>query len=192
MNARSADDGWQLRAYLAARRLAQPLMRAVLARRLKQGKEDPARLPEKLGRPTAARPAGRLVWLHAVGLGEVLALRPLIAALQAEDPALSVLITSTARSSAQVLGSNLPAGAVHQFLPLDGPDFLRRFLDHWRPDLSIWSEQDLWPGAICDTAARGVPLAYVNARIGARAAAKRARLGGLYRDVLGRLSLIHI
>ncbi|WP_444461343.1 3-deoxy-D-manno-octulosonic acid transferase [Rhodobacter capsulatus] len=190
MNARSADDGWQLRAYLAARRLAQPLMRAVLARRLRQGKEDPARLPEKLGRPTAPRPAGRLVWLHAVGLGEVLALRPLIAALQAEDPALSVLITSTARSSAQVLGSNLPAGAVHQFLPLDGPDFLRRFLDHWRPDLSIWSEQDLWPGAICDTAARGVPLAYVNARIGARAAAKRARLGGLYRDVLGRFSLI--
>ncbi|WP_444443920.1 3-deoxy-D-manno-octulosonic acid transferase [Rhodobacter capsulatus] len=187
---RPRPDGWQLRAYLAARPLLQPLMRAVLARRLKQGKEDPARLPEKLGRPTAARPAGRLVWLHAVGLGEVLALRPLIVALQAEAPDLAVLITSTARSSAQVLGTNLPAGAVHQFLPLDGPDFLRGFLDHWRPDLSIWSEQDLWPGAICDTAARGVPLAYVNARIGAGAAAKRARLGGLYRDVLGRFSLI--
>lgn len=183
-------DGWQLRAYLAARPLLQPLMRALLARRLKQGKEDPARLPEKLGHPTAARPEGRLVWLHAVGLGEVLALRPLITALQAEDPALSVLITSTARSSAQVLGANLPPRCVHQFLPLDGPDFLRGFLDHWRPDLSIWSEQDLWPGAICDSAARGVPLAYVNARIGAKAAAKRARLGGLYRDVLARFALI--
>jgi 3-deoxy-D-manno-octulosonic-acid transferase len=75
-------------------------------------------------------------------------------------------------------------------LPLDGPDFMRRFLDHWRPDLSVWSEQDLWPGAIRDTAERGIPLAYVNARMNAAAFARRRRFAGLYRDMLGRFNRV--
>lgn len=181
---------WQLRAYLALRPLLSPLMRAVLWRRLQRGKEDPARIGERLGQTSLARPQGRLVWLHAVGLGEVLALRPLIAAMQTLEPELNMLITSTAQSSARVIGANLPPRTVHQFLPIDGPRFVKSFLDHWRPDLSVWSEQDLWPGAICDAAARGIPLAYVNARINADSHAKRARIGGLYGDVLRRFALI--
>lgn len=176
--------------YGAARRVLQPVMRAVLKRRVRQGKDDPARAGEKLGQPTVPRPDGPIVWVHAVGLGEVLALRPLIDALQVARPGLTVLVTSTARSSAQVIGRNLPPGALHQMLPLDGPDFMRRFLDYWQPALSVWSEQDLWPGAISDTAARGIPLAYVNARMNAASLASRARLAGLYRDMLRRFDLV--
>jgi len=110
--------------------------------------------------------------------------------VQSVRPGLNVLLTSTARSSAQVVGANLSPKTQHQMLPLDGPDFMRRFLDHWRPDMSIWSEQDLWPGAICDTAARGIPLAYVNARMNAASYAKRSRFAGLYRDMLGRFARI--
>ncbi len=176
--------------YGAARRVLQPVMRAVLKRRIRQGKDDPARAGEKLGQPTVPRPDGPLVWVHAVGLGEVLALRPLIDALQVARPGLTVLVTSTARSSAQVIARNLPPGALHQMLPLDGPDFMRRFLDYWRPALSVWSEQDLWPGAISDTAARGIPLAYVNARMNAASFASRARLAGLYRDMLRTFDLV--
>lgn len=186
----SAPSGWQLRLWLALRPLLQPLMRRVLLRRLARGKEDPARVGEKRGEATLPRPPGRLVWLHAVGLGEVLALRPLIAEMRAEAPDLHFLITSTARSSARVIGANLPPGCVHQFLPLDGPDFVARFLDHWRPALSVWSEQDLWPGVIHDTALRGIPLAWVNARMNAESHRKRARARGLYRDTLARFSLI--
>lgn len=177
-------------AYLLARRALQPVMRAVLRRRLRQGKEDPARIGEKLGKPTLPRPEGPLVWVHAVGLGEVLALRPLIEALQKQRPGLGVLVTSTARSSAQVIGANLPAGALHQMLPLDGPRFMRDFLDHWRPDLSIWSEQDLWPGAVHDAAARGIPLAYMNARMNAASYARRTRIAGIYRATLTRFSRV--
>ncbi|MDP3264370.1 MAG: glycosyltransferase N-terminal domain-containing protein [Tabrizicola sp.] len=176
--------------YGAARRVLQPVMRAVLKQRIRQGKDDPTRAGEKLGQPTVPRPDGPLVWVHAVGLGEVLALRPLIDALQVARPGLMVLVTSTARSSAQVIGRNLPPGALHQMLPLDGPDFMRRFLDYWQPALSVWSEQDLWPGAISDTAARGIPLAYVNARMNAVSFASRARLAGLYRDMLRRFDLV--
>ncbi|VDC29211.1 3-deoxy-D-manno-octulosonic acid transferase [Pseudogemmobacter humi] len=186
----SAPKGWQLRLWLGLRPLLQPVMRRVLERRLARGKEDPARVGEKRGEATLPRPPGRLVWLHAVGLGEVLALRPLIAQMRAEAPDLHFLITSTARSSARVIGANLPPGCVHQFLPLDGPDFVARFLDHWRPALSVWSEQDLWPGVIHDTALRGIPLAWVNARMNAESHRKRARARGLYRDTLARFALI--
>ena len=181
---------WQLRAYLAARILLQPIMHWILKRRLKRGKEEPERVGEKLGNPTLPRPDGQLVWMHAVGLGELLALRPLILAMQSNEPKLNFLITSTARSSARVIGSNLPPRTVHQFLPLDGPRFIRRFLDHWRPNLSIWSEQDLWPGAIHDADARGIPLAYVNARMSSEAGERRARLKGLYGAVLDLFTLI--
>ena len=186
----SGHDGWQLRLYLAARPLLPPLAGLVLRRRLQRGKEDPARIAEKQGRASLPRPAGALIWIHAVGLGEVLALRPLITALQDARPGLSVLVTSTARSAAQVAGANMPPRTLHQSLPLDLPAPARRFLDHWQPDLAIWSEQDLWPGLICDTAARGVPLAYVNARMNAKAHARRQRAAGLYRDMLRRFALI--
>jgi len=182
--------GFWLRVYLIVRHLFQPLMGLVLKRRLRQGREDPERMGEKLGLATAARPTGRLIWLHAVGVGEVLALRPLIMQLLAADPEVNLLITSTARSSARVLQGNLPPRTQHQFLPLDGPKFVRRFLAHWRPDLAIWSEQDLWPGAICDCAAAGIPLAYVNARMGPESYRRRARFSGVYRDILARFSLI--
>lgn len=184
--------GLQLRGYLILRRVLQPVMRRVLAGRIRKGKENAARAKERLGIATQVRPTGRVVWMHAVGLGEVLALRPLIVGMQQVAPDLNFVITSTARSSADVLGQNLPANTVHQFLPLDGPTYMAKFLDHWQPCLSIWSEQDIWPGAIHDCAARDIPLAYVNGRMDNKSTAKRARLAGLYKKVFGLFDLITV
>ena len=165
---------------------AVPLLR----RRLRRGKEDPGRWREKLGFASLPRPAAPLVWCHAVGVGEVLALRGLIRAMARQRPELRFLVTSTARSSAQVLASNLPPGTVHQFLPLDAPAYVGRFLDHWRPALSVWAEQELWPGAVAAVHARGIPLALVNARITAGSHARRRRFRPLYRDLLSCFDLI--
>jgi 3-deoxy-D-manno-octulosonic-acid transferase len=162
---------------------------ALLARRLQHGKELPDRWREKLGEPTLPRPDGPLIWLHAVGLGETLALRGLIAALSERTEA-QFLVTSTTRGSAEVLGQNLPDRTRHQFLPLDAPGYLSRFLEHWRPALSIWAEQDLWPGAVVATSRRGIPLALVNARMNAEALGRRWRWRGLYADLFARFALI--
>lgn len=162
----------------------------LLRRRLARGKEDAARLREKLGQPTEARPQGMIVWLHAVGLGEVLALRALINALSRAAPELRFLVTSSARSSAQVMAANLPARTIHQYLPLDAPMYLDRFLDHWRPALSIWAEQEVWPGAVVATWRRGIPVALVNARITEAGFARRRRARGLFGDLLSRMGLI--
>ena len=178
-----------LGAYLAAARAIPLFARRHLAGRLARGKELPDRWREKLGEPTLPRPDGPVVWLHAVGLGEVLALRGLIAAL-AERSQAQFLVTSTTRGSAEVLAKNLPPRTRHQFLPLDAPGYVDRFLDTWRPSLSVWAEQDLWPGAVVAADRRGIPLALVNARMNAAAYARRRRWYGLYRNLFGRFQFI--
>lgn len=178
-----------LRAYLVASRAIPLVAPRVLGLRLARGKELPDRWREKLGEPSLPRPDGPLVWLHAVGLGEVLALRGLIAAMAGQSGA-EFLVTSTTRGSAEVLAKNLPPRTRHQFLPLDAPGYLERFLDHWRPSLSIWAEQDLWPGAVHAVDARGIPQALVNARMNPDAYARRRRWAGLYADLFARFRLI--
>ena len=182
--------GLMLRAYLAASRAIPLAAPRHLQKRLAKGKELPDRWREKLGEPTLPRPDGPLIWLHAVGLGEVLALRGLIAAL-AERSEAQFLVTSTTRASAEVLAANLPPRTRHQFLPLDAPGYLHRFLDHWQPSLSVWAEQDLWPGAVAAASARGIPLALVNARMNADAYARRRHWRGLYADLLARFAAGH-
>jgi len=185
-----ARTGALLAGYLAVTAALAPFGTPHLRKRLFKEKEDPARWREKLGEPGAARPEGPLVWMHAVGLGEVLALRGLIAAMAVERADLSFLVTSSALTSARAFAGQLPPRTQHQFLPLDLPGPVERFLTHWRPDLSIWAEQDLWPRAVVAAAARGVPLALVNARMNERAFTSRRRAGGLYRDLFRRFSLI--
>lgn len=182
--------GPALRFYLALSRAIPLLAPGHVRRRLSRGKELPDRWREKLGLASLPRPDGPLIWLHAVGLGETLALRGLIAALADMAPTAEFLVTSITRASAEVMAANLPPRTRHQFLPLDAPFYLARFLDHWRPDLSVWAEQDLWPGAVVATAARGIPLALVNARMNDAAFARRRRWSGLYRDLFARFALI--
>lgn len=188
--AKRVTTGGLLRGWLWAGPLLGVIAPRLLERRLKRGKEDPARMGEKLAQPSATRPAGRLVWMHAVGLGEVLALRGLIEAMLRHDPDLHFLVTSTARSSAQVMGANLPPNTQHQYLPIDSSAFMTRFLDHWRPDLSVWAEQELWPAAVVAAHKRGIPLALVNARITDASLAKRRKARGLYRDLFSRFAMI--
>lgn len=182
--------GWQLGSYRLVSRSIPLIARALLQRRLARGKEDPQRWREKLGRPSIARPDGTLIWLNAVGLGEVLALRGLILAMAAQNPAAHFLVTSTTRSSMRVLQGNLTPRTLHQFLPLDAPRYVAKFLRHWKPNLVIWVEQDLWPNAVVQASRAAVPMAMVNARMNAAAFARRRRVKSLFSEVLSKFEFI--
>lgn len=179
-----------LRLYLALRHLVPLIATPFLKRRLARGKEHPTRWTEKLGRTTAERPSGPLIWLHAVGLGEVMSLRGLITEMGKADPSANFLITSSTLSSANAITGQIPPRTQHQFLPLDSVQFSRNFLNHWQPDLVIWAEQDIWPGFICDITKRGIPQALVNARMNAISLAKHAKTRALFSAALDRMVLI--
>lgn len=152
-----------LRVYRRVMAAATPLAPALLARRLKRGKEHPERVAERRGEPTVARPSGSLVWVHGASVGELMAVQPLIQQLRAQD--LNVLVTSGTVTSAHVAEERLPRGVIHQFIPLDAPRFVFRFLDHWRPSLGLFVESDLWPNLILASSKGRVPLVLMNGRM---------------------------
>ncbi len=184
--------GILLRAYLLASAVLAPLARRHIQKRIGIGKEDPQRYSEKFGETSEPRPDGPLVWLHAVGVGEVLTLPALIRAMATLQPDLKFLVTSSTLTSARAIAANLPENAVHQYLPVDCQPFVRRFLDHWRPDLSIWAEQDLWPAVVVEADRRGIPLALVNGRMGQKSFESKLRFKSLFADLYSRFSLIEV
>jgi 3-deoxy-D-manno-octulosonic-acid transferase len=169
--------------------LLTPLAIAYLRYRRRRGKEHPIRFAERQGVASLARPRGPLVWIHAASVGEATAMSGLIERLLASRPELEILVTTGTVSSARLLEDRLPERARHQFAPADLPHWVARFLNHWRPDLALWVESELWPNLVLATHARGIPMALVNARLSARSYRRWRRWPGLIGPVLSAFDL---
>ncbi len=151
--------------YRTAMRALHGFAPGILKRRAARGKEDPQRFREKLGEISVARPSGSLVWVHGVSVGESLSALPVIERIRAERPGVSILVTTATTTSAEILTKRLPAGVIHQYAPVDTPQAAQAFLDHWRPDLAIFIESDIWPNLLQGLDARKTPYALLSARI---------------------------
>ncbi len=176
--------------YATATALLEPAAGAVLRARARRGKEDPARLGERLGRTSRPRPPGPLVWLHAVSVGESMSLLPLIGALADRRPELTLLVTSGTKTSAELLARRLPPGVIHQYAPVDAPAAVAGFLDHWRPDAGLFVESELWPNLILGARRRGVRLALLSARMTEASAKGWARAPAAARAILEAFDLV--
>jgi 3-deoxy-D-manno-octulosonic-acid transferase len=176
-----------LAAYQMLTRAATPFAGHVLTHRLNRGKELAARLSERRGETQVARPPGPLVWLHGSSVGELTAALPLVDRIKARG--LSVLVTTNTVTSATVARQRLPYGAIHQFVPLDAPGFVARFLDHWRPSLALFVESDLWPNLLLASARRNIPLILLNGRMSDRSYQRWRRLPSLIEAMLRRFDL---
>ncbi len=163
---------------------ASPLILAVLARRRARGKEDRARQGERLGIARRKRPDGPLIWLHGASVGESISALPLINRILEDRPDLNILVTTGTVTSARLMEERLPRGAFHQYAPVDRAAWVARFLDHWRPDLALWMESELWPNLVRETQRRGVPMALINGRMSARSLRGWRRFSGLVRSLL--------
>lgn len=188
MNAKAS---WALNGYLMLARMMTPVWRWALQKRLLRGKETPQSLAQKWVTQPAPRPDGPLVWGHAVGVGEAMALAGLFAQMSKLWPQANFLITTTARTSGDALHQNgLPPRCVHQFSPIDTPATVDKFLDHWQPALALWCEMDLWPALIHATAQRGIAHALVNARLDQASLAKRLWGRWIYQALLPSFSTL--
>ncbi len=160
--------------YRLATRAATPFANQLLEHRLKRGKEHPVRLPERRGESEVPRPTGGLVWVHGASVGELLAALPLVEHINKYG--LPLLVTSGTVTSAAIARQRLPAGVIHQFIPLDTPEFVARFLDHWQPQLALFVESDLWPNLITACGQRKIPLVLINGRLSERSFARWKKL----------------
>lgn len=181
----------RLKLYRAATTwLGEPLARVALRQRARQGKEDTARLRERLGHASLARPEGPLVWIHGASVGESLSALPIVDRLQARNRGLPVLVTSGTKTSAQILARRLPPNAFHQFLPVDHPSAVRRFLEYWQPSAGLFMESELWPNFLMMAAERGIPLALLNARMSERSFHRWLRARGMARTLLSAFDVL--
>lgn len=172
--------------YQTLTRILSPCVHAWLKFRLLRGKEDASRLQERFGFAGAARPVGKLIWLHAASVGESLSLLPLIDKLKTNP----VLLTTGTVTSAALLKERLPSGVIHQFVPVDTPQAVNRFMAHWRPDVAVFTESELWPNLILQAQGQGAKLALINARMSEKSFRHWRLLPEMIRPLLDAFSLI--
>ncbi len=179
-----------MKLYRAITGVSAPVLSALLALRLRAGKEDPARLDERKGIASLPRPNGLLYWVHAASVGEAQSALILIDALLNDNPRLTVMVTTGTVTSAEMMARRLPPRAFHQFYPLDHPAWVARFLDYWKPAMAFWMESELWPNMLGEVKSRFIPAALVNARMSKRSFANWDKARRLIADILGAFSIV--
>ena len=182
--------GLGLKTYRAATRALETAAPLVLGYRERQGKENAQRRSERYGRTGISRPDGTLVWLHAASVGETNAILPIIEGIRSQRPDVKFLLTTGTRTSAQLANDRLGDTAIHQFVPLDTPNFARRFIAHWRPDAVIFTESEIWPNLIFETSAKNIPLMLINARMSKRSYQRWRKRPGVSAPLFNRFDLV--
>lgn len=172
--------------YRTVMTIAGPWIERYLQRRLARGKECAARFEERKGVAGHRRPDGNLVWIHAASNGEAMSALPLVERLLKRDPNGHVLLTTGTVTSADLMAARLGDRAIHQFVPVDRPRWVKSFLSHWRPDAGIWIESEFWPALIWEMQAAGKPMALVNGRISEKTIARWRMLPGVAQDLVAK------
>ena len=162
----------------------------LLIRKLRN-KEDSNRYKERLSKINTPRSGGILIWFHVASVGEAMSILPLIENFIQDQKINKILITSITLSSGKILEKrfNQNAKVVHQFLPLDIPILTNKFLNHWKPNLSIFIDSEIWPNLILQISKKKIPLLLVNARITKKTFIRWKLLTNFAKKIFGKFDL---
>jgi 3-deoxy-D-manno-octulosonic-acid transferase len=177
------------RLYTAVLRLALPL---ILLRLWWRGRREPAyreNIGERLGRYALPKKE-KLVWVHAVSVGEGRAAAPLVERLRSSLPDHSVLMTCTTVAGRATIRQLYGDSVQVSFLPYDFPGAVQRFLEHFRPRLGVIMETEVWPNLLAGCAASRVPVLLANARMSEKSARGYARWKGLTQPAFASLAAV--
>ncbi len=154
-------------------------------------KEDSIRYKEKLAKINIERGEGFLIWFHVASVGEAMSILPLIDGCIKEKKINRILITSITLSSGKILEKrfNNNPKINHQFLPLDIISLINKFLDHWKPNLSIFIDSEIWPNLILKINEKKIPLLLVNARITKKSFDRWKLVIGFAKKIFGKFDL---
>ncbi len=171
-------------------RILYPLViKGYINKRKENGKEDIARFNERIGRPQKPREEGKLIWMHGASVGESLSMLPLIQKLLETYPDLHIMVTTGTVTSADLMSRRLPERAFHQYIPIDNPSFVKRFLKHWQPDLVLWFESEFWPALLSGIKKRNIPFILVNGRISNKSFKRWQQFDYISRELLNCFTL---
>jgi len=157
-----------------------------------KGKENPNRFWERWVSKQIKRPSGKLIWLHAVSVGETLSLLPLIEKIAEDNPKINILITSSTKTSAQIFEKNLKKRVIHQMAPHDTFFVSKRFIKYWRPDIAVRVESEIWPRILLELNKKMVPSFLFNARFSKKSLKKIESQSASARFIFSLFNEIHV
>ena len=137
----------------------------ILILRLLRKKEDLKRFKEKFCFISKQRTKGKIIWFHGSSVGEILSIIPLVEELEKNKSIKKILVTSSTLSSSKVLDKFSLKKTIHQFFPIDSNFFAKKFLDHWKPEIAIFVESEIWPNMLVNIKKKSIPVILLNARI---------------------------
>ncbi len=176
--------------YKKAIKLLFPLIKLYINKRKKKGKEDIDRFNERMGQAEISRPQGKLIWMHGASVGEALSMIPLIDKILADAPKSKIMITTGTITSAKIIASRITSNKViHQYIPIDHPNIVSSFLNHWQPDLVLWFESEFWPSMVSEIGNRKIPLILLNGRISDKSFKNWGKFNGLIKEMLSNFTL---
>lgn len=162
------------------------LLKGYFYARCRTGKDESEHVRNHFGEATLERPEGRLMWVHAVSIGESTAALTFINHVKEQFPNLNVLITTITTTSAGILRPKIAKipRCYHQFGVADNPAWVRKFLEHWRPDVAVFLESEIWPNTVDELHRRGIPTFLLNARLSQRSFERWKLVKGFLGEVL--------
>lgn len=168
-----------------------PVIFTVLMWRGFRGREDRDNFAERRGFASQERPAGPLLWIHGASVGEVISTQPVLRALRHRQPSLNLLLTSgtmTGRRMLMKIAAGLPGTGTTcvQYVPLDTQAATTRFLAHWKPSVSVFTESDFWPELL----SKAPNPVLLNGRISDRSWPKYKRYSWFFRPLISRFTLV--
>jgi 3-deoxy-D-manno-octulosonic-acid transferase len=175
--------------YTVVLRLALPL---ILLRLWWRGRREPGyreAIPERFGFYAGERPE-RVIWVHAVSVGEARAAAPLVRALANEYPDHSILMTGTTAAGREAIKQVYGESVIVAFLPYDYPESVQSFLERFRPRLGILMETEIWPNLLARCVTNGIPVVLANARMSEKSARGYQRWRALSRPAIGSLAAV--
>lgn len=168
-----------------------PFLAIYLLYRRLRGREDAAHFSERRGYPSHPRPVGNVVWVHGASVGEALSTFPVLRKLRQAQPHLHFLLTTGTTTGMRTLRKHAPSLAgtgttILQYIPVDTPWATARFLTHWQPTVSVFTESDFWPELL----AKAPNPILLNGRISDRSYPKYQRYSFFFRPLLQRFTHI--
>lgn len=173
-----------------------PFLKYYLKKRCEKGKELKEHLPERMGYASLPKPKNTVIYFHAASVGELISILPVITAIHHMVPTQELLVTTGTVTSFHILqdhlknNTSLAQHLKHQFIPLDVPIWVNRFLTYWNPSLIVLVESELWPNLILNASKRHIPLALINARLSDRSFQIWQRFSTVAYDILSKFDWI--
>ena len=132
----------------------------------------------------------KIIWIHAVSIGEVNTSINLIKSLKKTFPSKNILVTTTTETGSATLMKEFKEGIFHQYLPFDIIFFIEKFLNYWKPECLILIETEIWPNLINKSSKKNIPIILLNGRLSDKSLINYKKIKSLFSKIFVKLNLI--